>query len=173
MQEIKNYDRAANKFYDTLDIKSLPINSWDLYATFFDKICQSINDVFVLKNLAKSNLWSYREDFNEELLQKEHVVVVTDAELRIVYATQNIRLMNGYRPEEILGKKPKMFQGIKTCKETSRNIGIAIKNREPFEAVVLNYRKDGSTYNCWIKGEPILNKSGEVVNFIAYEKEVA
>ena len=173
MQEIKNYDLAANKFYDTLDMINLPICSWDLYAPFFDKICQASNDVFMLKNLAKSNKWSYGENFDEELLQKEHVVVVTDPQLRIVYATQNIRLMNGYRPEEILGKNPKMFQGVETCKETSRNIGIAVKNKEPFEAVVLNYRKDGSTYNCWIKAEPILNKSGEVVNFIAYEKEVA
>lgn len=173
MQEIKHYDLAANKFYGALDIKSLPIISWDLYATFFDKVCQTHSDIFLLKNLSTSNKWSYDEKFEEELFQKEHVIVVTDPQLRIVHATRNIVHMNGYKPEEILGKKPKIFQGVDTCKETSKNIGIAIKNREPFEAVLLNYRKDGSTYKCWIKGEPVLNKSGEVVNFIAYEKEVA
>lgn len=173
MKEILNYDRAANKFFGGLDIISLPISSWDLYATFFDKICKASKDAFMLKNLAKTNKWFYEENFKQEVLQKEHVVVVTDTQLRIVFATQNIWEMNGYRSEEILGKKPKMFQGIETCKETSRKIGVAVKNKEPFEAIVLNYRKDGSTYNCWIKGEPVLNKSGEVVNFIAYEKEVA
>jgi len=173
MQEIKNYDIAANKFFDKLDIKSLPILSWDFYATFFDKVCQTSSDIFTLKNLAKSNKWSYSGNFDEELAQKKHVIVVTDLQLRIVHATQNIMAMNGYRPQEVLGKKPKMFQGAETCKETSRSIGIAVKNRAPFEAIVLNYRKDGSTYKCWIKGEPILNISGEVVNFIAYEKEVA
>ena len=171
--EIKNYDLAANKFHNSLDIKNLPLNSWDFYALFFEKTCQMSTDIFLLKNLAKSNMWSYTENFDEELLQKEHVIVVTDPQLKIVHATQNILNMNGYKPEEILGKKPKMFQGVATCKDTSRKIGIAIKNREPFEAVLLNYRKDGSTYKCWIKGEPILNTSGEVVNFIAYEKEVA
>lgn len=173
MQEIKNYDFAANKFYGARTIKSLPLTSWDLYATFFDKVCQLNNDVFLLKNLSLSNKWSYAEKFEEALLQKEHVIVVTDPQLSIVYASHNISKMNGYKPTEVLGKKPKMFQGSETCEETSRNIGIAVKNKEPFEAVVLNYRKDGSTYKCWIKGEPILNKSGEVVNFIAYEKEVA
>ena len=127
----------------------------------------------MLKNLAKSNKWAYTENFDEELMQKEHVIIITDPQLRIVHATQNILNMNGYKPEEILGKKPKMFQGVNTCQETSKNIGIAVRDMKPFEAVLLNYRKDGSTYKCWIKGEPILNKSGEVVNFIAYEKEVA
>ena len=173
MLEIKNYDRAANKFYSALDIISLPIHSWDLYATFFNKICKSVNDALMLKNLAKDNKWSYGKNFDDELLEKEHVVVVTDAHLKIVYATQNIYDMNGYKPEEILGKKPKMFQGAETCKETSKIIGQSVQNKEPFEAIILNYRKDGSKYKCWIKGEPILNESGEVVNFIAYEKEVA
>jgi len=173
MLEIKNYDLAANKFYSTLDIKSLPINSWDFYASFFDKICQSGNDIFMLKNLAKRNNWLHDENFDEELSQKGHVIVVTDSQLRIVHASQNILDMNGYTSKEVLGKKPKMFQGKDTCEKTLRNIGVAVNKREPFEAVVLNYRKDGSTYKCWIKGNPVFNKSGEIVNFIAYEKEVA
>ena len=173
MQEIKDYDRAANKFYNQLDIKSLPINSWDLYATFFNKVCQTSKDLFHLQNLAKLNKWSYAHDFDESLFKKEHIVVVTDAQLTIVHATQNIKDMNGYSAEEVLGKKPKMFQGVNTCEETTKNIRTAVENKKPFEAIILNYRKDGSAYKCWIKGEPIFNKSGEVVNFIAYEKEVA
>jgi len=173
MQEIKNYDLAAKKFYSTLEIKNLPLYSWDFYALFFDKVCTTNKDIFMLKNLAKNNKWSYIENFNDELFLKEHVVVVTDTKLRIVHATQNMFQMNGYCPNEVIGKRPKMFQGVETCSEISKSIGLAVKNKKPFEAIILNYRKDGSTYKCWIKGEPILNKSGEVVNFIAYEKEVA
>ena len=173
MQEINNYELAANKFFSKLAIKSLPIKSWDFYATFFDAMCHSSKVIFMLKNLAKKNKWSYLENFNYAILQKKHVIVVTDSNLRIVHVTQNIFQMNGYRPEEILGKKPKMFQGANTCKETSRRIGLAVKNKEPFETIILNYRKDGTSYKCWIKGEPIVNNSGEVINFIAYEKEVA
>lgn len=171
--EIKNYDTAANRFYSTLDIKGLPLISWDLFSTTFDTICKTNNDIFQLQNLAKINKWSHDEDFNEALFKKEQVLVVTDAELTIVHATQNIKKMNGYMPEEILGKKPNMFQGVDTCKKTTKIISLAVKNKQPFEAVILNYRKDGSSYKCWIKGEPIFNKLGDVVNFIAYEKEVA
>jgi PAS domain S-box-containing protein len=173
MMEIKNYDAAANKFYYSLNIKSLPINSWDLYASYFHEVCNMYHDIFLLRKLAKSNKWSYSENFDKELLQKKYVIVVTDPQLKIVHATQNIVHMNGYLPKEVVGKKPKMFQGIDTCEKTSKLIRKAITNKNPFEVTLLNYRKDSSTYKCWIKGEPIFNKTGEVVNFIAYEKEVA
>jgi len=170
---IESYDIAANRFYSSLRIKALPILSWDLYATFFRKVCDMQNDVLILRNLAKSNNWLYDENFDAEFLQKEHVIVVTDPQLKIVYVTQNMMQMNGYGPKEVLGEKPNMFQGIDTCKKTSNAVRMAVKNKESFEVVLLNYRKDNTTYKCWIKGEPIFNTKGEVVNFIAYEKKVA
>ena len=173
MSEIKNYDIAAHKFYSSLNINSLPIVSWDLYASFYDDLCKKYNDINVLSNLSKKNKWSYIETFTEELLNKKSVIVVTDPQLNIVHATHNILGMNGYKLNEILGKKPKMFQGVDTCKEKLKVIRLAIENKQQFEATILNYRKDGTAYKCWIKGEPIFSKSGEVVNFIAYEKEVA
>lgn len=171
--EIKNYDIAANKFYSSLDIKCYPLSSWDLFVSFFDKICETNKEIFQIQNLAKTNKWSYTSNFDDSLFKKEQVVVITDEQLAIVYVTQNIKNMNGYSREDILGKKPNMFQGASTCKKTTKNIGASIKNKQPFEAIILNYRKDGSTYKCWIKGEPIFNTSGKVVNFIAFEKEVA
>ena len=173
MSEIKEYDQAAKKFYDTLELNSLPIMSWDMYAPHFTAVCKNYQDIVALNLLAKTNQWSYQKDFGDTLLHKHHVIVVTDPQLRIVHATKNIADMNGYSPKEIVGKTPKMFQGAETCTETTQSIRSAVQNNNPFEAVIINYRKDGSSYKCWIKGEPVFNTSGEVVNFIAYEKEVA
>ncbi len=174
MNNLLNYDNALYKFYKTLKINSLPISSWDFYSSFFDKSCKSSSDVKSLLQLAKNNSWVFNEAILEqELIDKEHTIVVTDAELRIVYASQNIWEMNRYHPEEIIGQQPKMFQGEKTCKASLKKISNAVKKKESFEATILNYRKDGSTYNCWIHGQPLFNKEGEVVNFIAFEREVA
>ncbi len=173
MSEIEAYDKAASKFHDSLDILNLPITSWDMYASHFLTICKHSNDIVSLDLLAKLNKWSYQNHYGNELLYKQHVIVVTDLQLRIVHATKNIINMNGYRSEELIGKRPRMFQGSDTCQKTVQNIRQAVQNKHPFEAIILNYRKDGSTYKCWIKGEPVYNRSGVVVNFIAYEKEVA
>lgn len=173
MSEIKNYDKAAHKFYNTQKIVGLPIISWDVFGTYFSKLCKNYSDINLLTNLAKVNNWSYPLKFNEELMEKERVIVVTDSHLNIVHATHNIYGMNGYTADEVLGQKPKMFQGEGTSKKTIALISKAIKNKTPFEATILNYHKNGSPYKCWIQGEPVFNKMGEVVNFIAYEREVA
>lgn len=173
MIEMKSYDKAANKFYNSQKIISLPITSWDLYGSYFDRLCKNYNDLVALKNLANNNNWSYTSEFKESLIEKEEIIVVTDSHLNIVHATNNILEMNGYTPDEILGQTPRMFQGEATCKKTRLHISKAIKEGKSFETTVVNYRKDGSLYYCWIKGEPIFNVKGKIVNFIAYEKEVA
>lgn len=173
MKEFDNYDKAASRFYAKKEPKGLPILSWDIAGSYFDKICKNLDDLKSLRNISKINHWVYPNTFHNELMNKEQVIVVTDPELKIVYATNNIYKMNGYTLDEISGKKPNIFQGKETSKKATASIAKAIKNRIPFEAIVLNYRKDGSTYKCWIKGEPIFNKKGKIVNFIAYEREVA
>jgi len=52
--------------------------------------------------------------------------------------------MNGYKLNEIVGKKPNMLQGVDTCKETLKVIRMAIENKQKFEVTILNYRKDRS-----------------------------
>ncbi len=173
MIEIKNFDKAASKFYEKHQINVLPLLSYDIGGAYFQRICHFGSDVKSLKELSIENNWDYHHDFNKALVEKEQVIVVTDANLNIVKASHNIYDMNGYTPEEIVGKKPKIFQGRATSIKTTRYISEAIRKQKAFEATVLNYRKDGSTYKCWIKAEPIFNKKGKVVNFIAYERAVA
>ena len=173
MQEIQHYDRAAKRFYDSHPFRNLPVLGWDIFSEAFTSVCENLKDVSVISNIAKENRWEKSALFEKEILEKNHIVVVTDPELNIVHATSNIMKMNGYHPDEILGKKPKMFQGAETCQDTASHIRKNVMEKRPFEAVILNYRKDGSTYKCWIKGAPIRDRKGKVVNFIAFEKEVA
>lgn len=174
MYDLINYDNALDRFQKTLKINSLPLTSWDFYSPYLDIISESNHDINVLQSLCDKNRWAFNSlRFKEELIDKEHTIVVTDLDLRIVYASQNIWKMNRYRPEEIVGQKPKIFQGEKTCKEALRVVSNSIKSQKPFKVELVNYRKDGSTYNCQIYGQPIFNKAGEIVNFIAFEKEVA
>lgn len=173
MIEIKNFDKAASKFYKKHHINVLPLLSYDIGGAYFQKICHFGNDMKSLEELSIENNWDYQHDFNKALIEKEHIIVVTDANLNIVNASHNIYEMNGYTPEEIVGKTPKMFQGPATNSKTTRYISEAVRKQKAFEATVLNYRKDGSTYKCWIKAEPIFDKRGKVVNFIAFERAVA
>ncbi|MGW9684403.1 PAS domain-containing protein [Flagellimonas sp. 2504JD1-5] len=173
MEKLKYYDEAVNNFYSNMEIKGYTISSLDFHAPHFDKVCGSLSDIKNLNALANKSKWKGKLPFKSQILDKEHVVVVTDPFLNIVYASQNMHGMNGYHPSEVLGKKPRMFQGEQTCKETKKEISEAVQKHKPFEAILVNYRKDGSTYKCWIQASPVLDVTGKVVNFIAFEKEVA
>jgi len=173
MKDIFHYDSAAKSFYEAKELKSMPIMAWDLFSVKFTNTCALLKDALVLEKIAASNKWQEDMAMKEALLGHNHIIVVTDLRLNIVHATANIEQMNGYHPDEVIGKQPKLFQGPETCQETTLRIRTAIEQKQCFETTILNYRKDGSTYYCWIKGMPVRNKKGKVVNFIAYEKEVA
>jgi len=173
MNELRHYDNAAIEFYGKQQINCLPLNSWDRYAEHFETVLKFSKDISILQNLAEKHQWQTPLRFKEEMLEKQRVVVVTDAQLQIVHASHNMITMNGYTAAEVIGKSPKIFQGKHTSFKSKAIIAAAIHHKQAFETVVLNYRKDGSTYKCWIKAHPIFNAEKEVVHFIAYEKEVA
>ncbi len=173
MLELKNFDKAASKFYQNIGLNNFPLLAWDISGSHYQKVCGFYSDLVAFDALAADNKWASSRDIAKALLEKEQIVVVTDIHQNIVRASHNIFGMNGYSQEEIIGLKPKIFQGPDTCRKTTSYISRAISNRESFEATLLNYRKDGSPYKCWIKGEPVFDTKGKVVNFIAFEREVA
>lgn len=170
--EFKVYDAAFAKQYENGAMKAMPLVSWDIYSQYLLQTNVVLHDVHSLHQIADKNQWKSVWDFKESL-QDETVIVVTDAQLEIVFASKNIKKMNGYEAQEVIGNSPKMFQGAKTDLQVSNEIRKAILNKVPFEKNVINYCKDGSVYNCHIKGFPIFNHKGEVINFIAFEKIAA
>ena len=170
--DLQIYESAVAKHYATSKVLSFPLHSFDFYASFLVKLKMSLTDTVSLTALANKNAWNTKWDFKEKLLD-EMIVVVTDAKLQIVFASKNIVSMNGYEASEVVGKSPKMFQGELTDKKTSEDIGIAVRNRLPFEKVIVNYCKDGTVYNCHIKGYPVFNKKGVLTNYIALERIAA
>lgn len=153
---------------------TFPIISADFYTLGFESLNKKLKEKNGLKLLAEQMKWLHAlGQVEDEFMKNDSVIIITDTRLRIVHATGNIFDMNGYLPSEIIGKSPKIFQGEKTDPITRNRISEAIKKHVPFEETILNYKKDNSIYKCWIKGQPIRDKKGKVVNFVAFEKKVA
>jgi hypothetical protein len=169
MLEFKEYDNSFFDYESSLATKKMPLISWDLYGDFLNQLNKIISDKHQLELLASLNGWKNDFEF-DKVIDIDTVVVVTCPDLKIVFSTKNMVRMNGYLPEEVLGKSPKMFQGVATCQQTSKEIGNAVRNKLPFNKIVTNYCKNGASYKCHIKGFPVFNKSGELTNFIAFEK---
>ena len=170
--ELSEYEKAFSKYLNTFSFAKTPLATWDFYSSYFTDLKKSTSDTALLKSFEEKNNWQSTWDLGREL-QEQTVIVLTDVNLKIVFASKNMVDMNGYHPDEVIGKHPKMFQGAATDSSTSKAIGYAVKNKLPFNEVVVNYCKDGSLYKCEIKGFPIFDASGKLRNFIAFEKMVA
>ncbi|GGX10654.1 PAS domain-containing protein [Aquimarina muelleri] len=167
MNEFFAYDSVMDKYYKKMSNHVLPLLSWEFYGEHH-KLIESFRDDFVaLKKVTKN--WSFNIDY-KQFIEEDSVIVVTNPKLKIVFASQNIQKMNGYLPEEVIGNSPKMFQGDETCIKTSITVRKAIDSMLPFEVSILNYRKDQTSYMCLIKGFPVHDKQGRLVNYIAFEK---
>jgi len=53
-----------------------------------------------------------------------------------------------------------------------KKIRRSIDDKQQFQSIITNYRKDGSIYKCSIEGYPIFNGQGNLVNYVALEKAV-
>ncbi|TDP60224.1 PAS domain-containing protein [Flavobacterium dankookense] len=170
--DFTEYEIAVKKYKNSFSAKYFPLISWDIYITFFDTLKKALPDVFLLNKIAVENNWNSNWNFQKELTS-DTVIVVTDSNLKIVFASKNIVEMNGYKPEEVIGNSPKMFQGKLTDSNVSKEISSAVKEQRPFSQIITNYCKDGSLYKCHINGYPVFDKSGRLINFIAFEKIAA
>ncbi|UZO80427.1 PAS domain-containing protein [Aquimarina sp. ERC-38] len=168
MKEFRVYDNVMANYYKSSFNSILPLNSWEFYSEYFESVINFKNDIDQLNKISVK--WNFNEDYVKEMVVNHKVVVVTTPTLEIVYASHNIKRMNGYIPQEVIGKSPKMFQGRDTCKLTTTKVGKAVKEALPFEVSVLNYRKDNSTYICKIQGFPVFSTNGKLVNYIAFEE---
>ena len=168
MLDLESYDNVLEKLSKMPEGNTMPLQSWDFFAVNFDQKATALSDANKLQEFAKVNHWVSNWNFSEEL-QNQKTIVVTDARLNIVFATENILQMTGYQNDEVIGKSPKMFQGVNTSKKDLEDMKTAINLEQPFEKTLVNYKKNGETYACKIQAFPVFNSKKKLVNFVAFE----
>lgn len=162
---MKNFDESQAR----LNSNSVPILCWDFHYESINELKTFSSDLKRIKNISHKFKWDITHlKINERL--KDEVVLITDSEQKIIFASEGITKMTGYTEKEILGKIPKMFQGPMTSASVLKEIKIAIEKQIPFEKTLLNYKKSGETYKCKINAFPVFNNRGALSHFIAFEK---
>lgn len=147
-----------------------PLMCWDIFMESHHRRMQQAEGLTGLRQFASLHHWRVEWDLPQLLLAQEQIVLVTDTAQIIRFATPSMETMNGYTVEEVVGQSPKIFQGKDTDPNTRSQIREAIVRRLPYKGTILNYRKNGTPYNCLVEEYPVWNTAGTLVNFIAFEK---
>ncbi len=103
-------------------------------------------------------------------------IIVTDAEVnlpgpRILYVNACFSRLFGYRPDEVLGRTPRMFQGPLTDPAVRARLRAALIAGQPFVGNAINYRKDGSAFNLNWMISPLMHPDKGIYGFLAYQRD--
>ena len=102
-------------------------------------------------------------------------ITITDADGLIVYANKATESITGFSLEEVIGKKSgsKDLWGGNMKPEFYKNMWKVIKtDKKPFIGDLENKTKLGKWYDTVIQITPILDKKGNVIFFVAIERDV-
>jgi PAS domain S-box-containing protein len=75
-------------------------------------------------------------------------ILITDATVKgkVIYANKAFKKLTGHEPAEVIGKTPRILQGVGTDKKVIARLNTALKAGKKFEGKAINYKKDGTPF---------------------------
>ena len=151
-----------------------PLASFDVHLANYielNKKYKTDNDISNLINVLNASYWT--SNIASMIFQKDYdALVLTDKKQKIVWVSGGFSNMTGYSKTFAIGKKPSFLQGEKTSLSVKKQIDYSLKSNNTFDGSVINYKKNGSLYNCQIVISPLFNSKQEVKYYLAFEKEI-
>ena len=100
--------------------------------------------------------------------------MVTDATIngKIIYVNNAFKKLSGYQPSEVIGKTPRVLQGLGTDKKVIDRLAAALKSGKSFEGKAVNYKKNGTPFIMFWRVLPI--KFDKKIKFwVAIQREIS
>ncbi len=75
-------------------------------------------------------------------------ILITDATAKekVIYANKAFKTLTGHNPADVIGKTPRILQGVGTDKKVINRLAVALKAGKKFEGKAINYKKDGTPF---------------------------
>ncbi len=149
----------------------------------FNQMADQLEDTLEEFRLARDRA----ENINEKLRLSEadarklsqvasrtsNLVIITDPEGNIEWVNDSFINSTGYALDEIAGMRPgRLLQGPDSDPAIIEYMGRQLRKKQPFNAELVNYTKDQTPYWVTMDVEPVYNDSGDVINFIAIERDI-
>ncbi len=99
-------------------------------------------------------------------------VLITDAsaEGKIIYANKSFKKLTGHDPADIIGKTPRILQGVGTDSKVIARLSYALKSGGKFEGRAINYKKDGTPFIMYWRVLPVKVRK-KIIAWVAIQRE--
>ncbi|RCV85710.1 EAL domain-containing protein [Vreelandella rituensis] len=102
-------------------------------------------------------------------------IVMADAskpDMPLVYVNDAFCTLSGYMPEEVLGRNCRLLQGPDTDVASATAIQQAIVKRDCVNIILLNYRRDGTTFWNRLSLSPVFDDQGCCTHYIGIQQDI-
>ncbi len=157
-----------------------------------DKYIHEITKVPLFEtNGERKSLLTIVKDTTKRKLEEQHLklletaitntndaIVITEANTielpgpKIIFVNDAYLKMTGYKRDEIIGKNPRILQGINTDKNELKRLRHALENNKPCRLELINYKKNGEEFWSSIAIAPVKNNEGVTTNWVAIKSDI-
>ena len=105
--------------------------------------------------------------------QSMDAFVITDKDGSIEYVNPAFVRITGYTLKEVLGKNPRVLKSGEHEISFYQNLWNTISMKKTWRGRMINRKKDGSLYTEDTTISPVINKNGEIINYIAIKRDIS
>lgn len=128
---------------------------------------------WVGSELQREFVGAYMGKLSSALEQAADSVIITDHNRSIEYVNPSFENMTGYTREEVLGKKAYFLRSGAGKHELYDELWQSISAGGVYRGVIINRKKDGSTYHEQKTITPLKDNQGKITHFISTGHDIS
>ncbi|MEA3228396.1 MAG: response regulator [Campylobacterota bacterium] len=139
----------------------------DQFVNMLDKITNKLK----LKDELANNLHFLNQ--YQEAADSSSIVSKSDLDGNITYVNDSFCDITGYTRSELIGKNHNIIRHPDSDKEIFKNMWKTTKEqKKTWSGVIRNRKKDGSSYYVKATIKPMLNKDGDVIEYMGLQNDI-
>ncbi len=150
----------------------MPLLCWDIFIeNYHHRLIEAKKLTEMKQVIAFAEKFGWQNDVRAAFSENEYeALIITDVDRKIIWVNEGFSEMTGYSKRFAMAKTPHFLQGKETSPSTKARIKEKILKNKPFKEVIVNYKKDKTTYRCEVKIIPLYSE--KTTHYIAFEKQI-
>ena len=172
-QEAVKFDCSLERSGESRYLQ-VTINPIKAESSAIPRCCYVAKDLTDL-NTAQTHLRLMKaavENIHESVVVTQPGLKEDENQPKIIYVNKAFTEMTGYKPEEAIGKTPRMLQGDLTDPGVLERLRTTLIERQSFRGETINYRKNGQPFVIQWNIASIQDEDNEVAYWVAAQRDV-